>query len=60
MTCSCNAAVLQDACLRTSRIKVTTDPPQKVVIDGEVLEANPLEFVCLPQALTVFAPLRTV
>ena len=47
-------------CLRTSRIKVTTDPPQKVVIDGEVLEANPLEFVCLPQALTVFAPLRTV
>ena len=47
-------------CLRTNRIKVTTDPPQKVVIDGEVLEANPLEFVCLPQALTVFAPLRTV
>ena len=47
-------------CLRTSRIKVTTDPPQKLVIDGEILEANPMEFECLPQALTVFAPLKTV
>lgn len=47
-------------CLRTNRIKVTTDPPQKLVIDGEILEANPMEFECLPQALTVFAPLKTV
>ncbi len=47
-------------CLRTHRIKVTTNPPQKLVIDGEILEANPMEFECLPQALTVFAPLRTV
>jgi diacylglycerol kinase (ATP) len=47
-------------CLRTNRIKVTTNPPQKVVIDGEILAANPLVFECLPQALTVFAPLKTV
>jgi YegS/Rv2252/BmrU family lipid kinase len=47
-------------CLRTNCIKVTTDPPQKLVIDGEILEANPMEFECLPQALTVFAPLKTV
>ncbi|HZG37061.1 MAG TPA: YegS/Rv2252/BmrU family lipid kinase [Nodosilinea sp.] len=46
-------------CLRTHRIKITTDPPQKLVIDGEILEANPMEFECLPQALTVFAPLQT-
>lgn len=45
---------------RTDRIKITTTPPQKLVIDGEMLEANPMEFVCLPQALTVFAPLTTV
>ncbi len=47
-------------CLRTNRIKVTTDPPQKLVIDGEILEFNPMDFECLPQALTVFAPLKTV
>ncbi|HIK44146.1 MAG TPA: YegS/Rv2252/BmrU family lipid kinase [Leptolyngbyaceae cyanobacterium M65_K2018_010] len=45
---------------RTARIKVTTDPPQKLVIDGEMLEANPVEFECIPKALTVLAPLSTV
>jgi diacylglycerol kinase (ATP) len=43
-------------CLRAKKIKVTTDPPQKLVIDGEILEANPIEFECLPKSLTVFAP----
>ncbi|MBD1875108.1 YegS/Rv2252/BmrU family lipid kinase [Nodosilinea sp. FACHB-131] len=47
-------------CLRARRIKVTTDPPQKLVIDGEILEANPMLFECLPDALTVFAPLQTL
>ncbi len=47
-------------CLRARRIKVTTDPPQKLVIDGEILEANPMLFECLPDALTVFAPLKTL
>ena len=47
-------------CLRASRIKVTTDPPQKLVIDGEILEANPIEFECLPKSLTVFAPLEPI
>ncbi|PZV07908.1 MAG: lipid kinase [Leptolyngbya sp.] len=47
-------------CLRARRIKVTTDPPQKLVIDGEILEANPMVFECLPDALTVFAPLKTL
>ncbi|MBE9139361.1 YegS/Rv2252/BmrU family lipid kinase [Nodosilinea sp. LEGE 07088] len=47
-------------CLRTNRLKLTTDPPQKLVIDGEILEVNPMEFECLPQALTVFAPLKTI
>jgi len=45
-------------CIRTSRLKVTTDPPQKLVVDGEILEANPIEFECIPKGLTVFAPLK--
>lgn len=43
-------------CLRAKKVKVTTDPPQKLVIDGEILAANPIEFECLPKSLTVFAP----
>jgi diacylglycerol kinase family enzyme len=27
------------------------------VIDGEILEANPLSFTCLPRALTLVTPL---
>ncbi len=46
---------------RTSYIKVTTDPPQTLVIDGEVLDAiNPVEFACIPKGLTVLAPLPTL
>lgn len=43
--------------LRTQRIKITTDPVQKVVIDGEIINPDVVEFECLPQALTVLAPL---
>ena len=46
--------------LRTERLKVTTDPPQSLVVDGEVLEANPIEYTCIHNGLTVFAPLLTV
>ncbi len=45
--------------LRTRRIKVTTDPPQKVVVDGEIVGTTPIEVECVPGGLTVFAPLRT-
>lgn len=41
---------------RTPRLKITTTPPQKVVIDGEVVEATSLEIECLPAALTVLVP----
>jgi YegS/Rv2252/BmrU family lipid kinase len=47
-------------CIRTNQVKVTTDPPQQLVVDGEILEANPIEFTCVPKGLTVFAPLQTV
>ena len=44
-------------CLRAERIKITTEPTQKVVIDGEIVTAESIEFECLPEALTVLAPL---
>jgi YegS/Rv2252/BmrU family lipid kinase len=42
--------------LRTQKLKITTDPPQKVVIDGEVTGTTPIIIECLPGSLTVFAP----
>lgn len=46
-------------CLRTSKIKVDTDPPQKVVVDGEIIGTTPIEVECIPNGLNVFAPLAT-
>ncbi len=42
--------------LRSPRFKVTTTPPQKVVLDGEVIGMTPVEIECIPGGLTVFAP----
>ena len=47
-------------CLRTNRLRLTTEPPQKLVVDGELCEANPIEFECIPGGLTIFAPISTV
>jgi YegS/Rv2252/BmrU family lipid kinase len=46
--------------LRTSWVKVTTNPPQKVVLDGEIIGTTPVEIKCIPNGLTVFAPLEQV
>lgn len=43
--------------LRAKRVKVTTKPLQKVVIDGEIIEPASLEIECFPKSLNVFAPL---
>lgn len=42
--------------LRAKQFKITTDPPQKVAIDGEVVGTTPVEIKCLPAALKVFVP----
>ena len=42
--------------LRAKRFKVTTNPPQKVVIDGEVIGNTPIDVECIPGGLTIFAP----
>jgi YegS/Rv2252/BmrU family lipid kinase len=42
--------------LRSKHFKITTTPPQKVVLDGEMIGTTPLEIECIPNGLTVFAP----
>lgn len=46
--------------LRTKWVKVTTDPPQKIVLDGEIIGETPVEVKCIPGGLTVFAPIEKV
>ena len=43
--------------LRAKRVKVTTEPPQKVVLDGELIGETPIEVACVPGGLNVFVPL---
>ncbi|MEW6496673.1 MAG: lipid kinase, partial [Cyanobacteriota bacterium] len=43
--------------LRTKRLKVTTEPPQKIVVDGEIIGTTPVEIECIPDGLKVFATL---
>ena len=42
--------------LRAKRVKITTKPLQKVVIDGEIIAPTSVEIQCLPKSLKVFAP----
>jgi len=42
--------------LRGKWFKVTTNPPQRVVLDGEIIGHTPIEIECVPNGLTVFAP----
>ncbi|AFY50378.1 conserved protein of unknown function BmrU [Nostoc sp. PCC 7524] len=42
--------------MRAEKFKITTDPPQKVVIDGEVVGSTPIEINCVPAALKIFVP----
>ncbi|MCV3215653.1 YegS/Rv2252/BmrU family lipid kinase [Plectonema radiosum NIES-515] len=42
--------------LRSKQFKITTEPPQKVVLDGELVGTTPIEIKCVPAGLTVFVP----
>ncbi|MBC1262470.1 hypothetical protein FQK07_14680 [Synechococcus sp. BSF8S] len=44
-------------CFRTRRIRISTDPPQRLVADSEILDAQPVGFNCVPGGLTPLAPL---
>ncbi|MBK1987816.1 YegS/Rv2252/BmrU family lipid kinase [Sphaerospermopsis aphanizomenoides BCCUSP55] len=42
--------------LRSKHLKITTEPPQKVVVDGEIIGITPVEIKCIPAGLKVFVP----
>ena len=42
--------------LRAKSFKVKTDPPQRVVLDGEIIGHTPIEVKCIPNGLIIFAP----
>ncbi|OUL28666.1 YegS/Rv2252/BmrU family lipid kinase [Nostoc sp. 106C] len=42
--------------LRAKQFKITTEPPQKVVLDGEIIGNTPIEVKCVPAGLKVFVP----
>ncbi len=37
-------------------IKVTTEPPQKVALDGQLMGTTPVEIERIPGSLTIFMP----
>jgi diacylglycerol kinase family enzyme len=41
-------------------IHVAVDPPQTVTVDGEIVEANPLDIRVVPQAIQVIVPKSAV
>ena len=41
---------------RTKWIEVTTNPPQKIVLDGEIIGTTPIKVRCIPEGLTIFTP----
>ncbi|OUL37585.1 lipid kinase [Nostoc sp. T09] len=43
--------------LRAKQFKITTEPPQKVVLDGEIIGNTPIEVKCVPAGLKVFVPM---
>ncbi|MCL1465045.1 YegS/Rv2252/BmrU family lipid kinase [Argonema galeatum] len=53
-----NAAERDDiGYLRTRKVKISTEPPQKVVLDGELIGTTPIEVECVPGGLTLIVPL---
>jgi diacylglycerol kinase family enzyme len=39
-----------------NKFNVTTTPPQKVVLDGEIIGMTPISIECIPGGLTIFVP----
>lgn len=43
--------------LRAKRLIIRTEPPQKVVLDGEIIGTTPIDIECVPRGLNIFVPL---
>jgi YegS/Rv2252/BmrU family lipid kinase len=57
-TASMSSAVERDdiGYLRANQFKIKAEPPQKVVLDGEMIGKTPIEVYCVPAGLKVFVP----
>lgn len=42
--------------LRARHLKIDANPPQKVVLDGEIIGTTPIEVECIPGGLTICVP----
>jgi YegS/Rv2252/BmrU family lipid kinase len=42
--------------LRAKKVKISADPAQKVVVDGEIIGMTPVSIECVPGGLTIFVP----
>ncbi|WP_310833669.1 YegS/Rv2252/BmrU family lipid kinase [Aetokthonos hydrillicola] len=42
--------------MQAKKFKITTDPPQKVVVDGEIVGSTPVSIECIPAAFKIFVP----
>ncbi|KZL48263.1 lipid kinase [Nodularia spumigena CENA596] len=42
--------------LRANYFKIKAEPPQKVVLDGEMIGTTPIEVHCVPAGLKIFVP----
>lgn len=42
--------------LRAKSFKINTNPPQNVVLDGEIIGHTPIEVECIPNGLIIFTP----
>ncbi|MBD2104794.1 YegS/Rv2252/BmrU family lipid kinase [Leptolyngbya sp. FACHB-261] len=42
--------------LRSRSVKITTDPPQKIALDGEIVGTTPVDIQCIPGGLTILVP----
>lgn len=46
--------------LSAKRLQVSTSPPQKVVMDGEIIGMTPIDIECIPSSLTIFVPVTSL
>lgn len=44
--------------LRSRKVRISANPTQKVVLDGEIIGNTPLTIECMPKSLKVFSPLE--
>ncbi|CEJ44664.1 YegS/Rv2252/BmrU family lipid kinase [Umezakia ovalisporum] len=42
--------------LRANQFKINAEPPQKVVVDGEIIGKTPIQVYCVPAGLKIFVP----